>query len=75
MVKQAADVIQKIDSLPPGDRELLSRYLSTHFDEVLDEARWNQLLTGSPATLDRFAAEVDEAIRCGEVIELNPDEL
>jgi hypothetical protein len=75
MVKQAADVIQKIDSLPPGDQELLSRYLDTHFDEVLDEARWDQLLARSPAALDRFAAEVDEAIRSGDVAELNPDEL
>jgi len=75
MVKKAADVVQKIDSLPPGEQELLAKYLSDHFEDVLDEARWEQLFSRSYSTLNRFAAEVDEAIRTGQVVELNPDEL
>jgi hypothetical protein len=75
MVKKAADVVQKIDSLPSGEQELLAQYLSNHFYEVLDEARWEQLFSRSSSTLDQFAAEVDEAIRTGQVAELNPDEL
>ncbi|MGD0542758.1 MAG: hypothetical protein ABSB33_14690 [Tepidisphaeraceae bacterium] len=69
------DVVQKIDSLPPAEQELLAKYLAVHFDDVLDEARWEQLFSSSSSTLDRFAAEVDEAIRAGHVAELNPDEL
>ncbi len=75
MVKRAADVVQRIDSLPPEEQELLAKYLSDHFDDVLDEARWEQLFSRSSSTLDRFVAEVDEAIRAGDVAELNPDEL
>jgi hypothetical protein len=75
MVKQAADVVQKIDLLPPDEQELLAKYLSVHFDDVLDEARWEQLFSHSSSTLDQFATEVDEAIRAGQVAELNPDEL
>jgi hypothetical protein len=75
MVKRAADVVHKIDSLPPDEQELLAKYLSDHFDYVLDEARWEQLFSRSSSTLDQFAAEVDEAIRTGQVAELNPDEL
>jgi len=75
MVNPALDVVHKIDSLPPGEQELLAKYLSVHFDDVLDEARWEQLLSRSSSTLDRFAAEVDDAIRAGQVAELNPDEL
>ena len=75
MVKQAAEIVQKIDSLPPQEQELLANYLSVHFDDVLDEARWEQLFLHSPSTLDQFAAEVDEAIRAGKVAELDPDEL
>ncbi|HEY1686898.1 MAG TPA: hypothetical protein VGG19_19205 [Tepidisphaeraceae bacterium] len=74
-MKQAAEVIQKIDALAPPDQELLAKYLVNHFEEVLDEARWNQLFFQSSATLDRFAAEVDQAIANGDVAELNPDEL
>lgn len=75
MVKQANDVVQKIGSLPPGEQELLAKYLWAHFDDVLDEARWEQLFAQSPSTLDCFAAEVDQAIAAGEIAELNPDEL
>ena len=75
MVRKAAEIIQKIDSLPPREQELLALYLSAHFDDVLDEARWEQLFLRSPSTLDKFAAEVDEAISSGQVMELNPDEL
>lgn len=75
MVKKAVDVVQKIDSLPSGEQELLAQYLSNHFNEVLDEARWEQLFCHSSSTFDRFAAEVDDAIRPGQVSELNPDEL
>jgi hypothetical protein len=75
MVKRAADVVQRIDSLPPEEQELLAKYLSDHFDDVLDEARWEQLFSRSSSTLDQFVAEVDEAIRAGDVAELNPDEL
>ncbi|HEX4056526.1 MAG TPA: hypothetical protein VHX86_19870 [Tepidisphaeraceae bacterium] len=75
MVKQAADVVHKIDSLPADELELLAKYLSVHFDDVLDEARWEQLFLCSSSTLDQFTAEVDEAIRAGDVAELNPDEL
>lgn len=75
MVKKAIDVVHKIDSLPPSDQELLAKYLSDHFEAVLDEARWEQLFSQSSTTLNRFAAEVDEAIRTGQVDLLNPDEL
>jgi hypothetical protein len=74
MIKRALDVLHKMDSLPSRDQELLAKYLSDHFEEVLDEARWEQLFSDSSSTLDRFAAEVDEAIRMGEVDELNRDE-
>jgi len=75
MVKKAAEVVNKIDSLPSGEQELMAKYLSDHFNEVLDEARWEQLFSHSSSTLDQFAAEVDDAIRTGQVAELNPDEL
>jgi hypothetical protein len=75
MVKKAVEVVHKIDSLPSVEQELLAKYLSDHFGEVLDEARWEQLFFRSSSMLDRFAAEVDEAIRAGQVAELNPDEL
>jgi hypothetical protein len=75
MVKKAIDVVHKIDSLPPGEQELLAKYLTDHFEDVLDEARWEQLFSLSTSTLDRFAADVDEAIRTGQVAALNPDEL
>jgi hypothetical protein len=75
MVKKASDVIHKIDSLAPSEQELLAQYLSDHFDEVLDEARWQQLFALSSSTLDQFSGEVDEAIRTGQVAELDPDEL
>ena len=75
MVKKAADVVDKIGSLPPGEQELLANYLFDHFEDVLNAARWEQLFSGSSSTLDRFAAETDEAIRTGQVVELNPDEL
>jgi hypothetical protein len=75
MVKKAIDVVHKIDSLPAGEQELLAKYLSDHFEDVLDEARWEQLFSHSSSTLDRFAAEVDEAIRTEQVAALNPDEL
>ena len=39
MVKQAADVVQKIGSLPAAKQELLAAYLSAHFNDVLDESR------------------------------------
>jgi len=61
VVKQAADVVQKIGSLPADGRELLAAYLSAHFDDVLDEARWEQRFSRSSPVLDQFAAEVDEA--------------
>ncbi len=75
MVRQAADIIQKIDSLPTHEQEVLAKYLSAHFDDVLDEARWEQIFSSSQSTLDNFAAEVDEAIRTEQVTELDPDEL
>jgi hypothetical protein len=75
MVKKAAEVVQKIDALPLGEQELLAKYLSDHFGDVLDEARWEELFSRSSSTLDRFVAEVDEAIRSGQLAELNPDEL
>jgi hypothetical protein len=75
MVKPVTDVIQKIDALPPADREVLTRFLSTHFDEVLSEARWSQLFESSSSTLDAMVREVNEAIRNGDVAELDPDEL
>jgi hypothetical protein len=75
MVRRATDIIHKIDSLPPGDQELLAKYLSTHFEDVLHEARWEQLFSQSPSTLDKLAAEVDTAISTRQVAELNPDEL
>ena len=65
MVKQAADVVNKIDSLPPDEQALLAKYLSDHFNDLLDQARWEQLFPIRPPRLDRFAAEVDEAIRRG----------
>jgi hypothetical protein len=74
-VKQAAYVVQKISSLPAAEQELLAAYLSAHFDDVLDEARWEQLFSRASPVLDRFAAEADEAIRTGRVVELDPDEL
>ena len=75
VVKEVADVLQKIDSLPPDEQALLTKYLSDHFNDVLDEARWEQLFSRSSSTLARFAAEVDAAISTGHVAELNPDEL
>ncbi|MGD0462917.1 MAG: hypothetical protein ABSB74_10555 [Tepidisphaeraceae bacterium] len=65
-------MVQKIDSLPPAEQELLAKYLSVHFDEVLDEARWELLFSSSSSTLDRFAAEAHDAIRAGHVAELTP---
>ena len=75
MIKQAADVVQKIGSLPAAEQELLAAYLSAHFDDVLDQARWEQLFSRSSFTLDRIVAEVDEAIGVGQVAELDADEL
>ncbi|MGA2439707.1 MAG: hypothetical protein ABSH08_02000 [Tepidisphaeraceae bacterium] len=34
-----------------------------------------EAINGGDGLLDVFAAEVDEAIRAGQVAELNPDEL
>ena len=75
MVKQAAEIIGKIESLPESDREALARFLRDHFAEVLDEARWQQLYETSPDALDALVAEVDEAIAKGQIAELDPDEL
>jgi hypothetical protein len=75
MVKQASEVVKKIDSLPQSEQELLAKYLAAHFDDVLEDARWEQFFAQSPSILDRFAAEVDQAIATGDVDELNPDEL
>jgi hypothetical protein len=75
MTKRTAEVIRKIDALPPRDQEVVARFLDEHFEEVVDEARWQQLFERSPATLDQLAAEVDDAIGKGQVAELDPDEL
>jgi hypothetical protein len=75
MVRQASELLRKIDALAPSDQELLAKFLSEHFDEVLSDARWQRLFDSSPETLDRLEAEVDEAIAKGEFSEFDPDEL
>jgi hypothetical protein len=75
MVRQAAEIIQKIEALPAAEQEVLARFLADHFQEVLQEARWQHLLNTSPDTLDQLVAEVDQAIAKGEVAPLDPDEL
>jgi hypothetical protein len=75
MVRQAVDMIRKIESLPDSEQVVLAQYLSAHLGEVLADARWQQLFEKSPQTLDALGAEVDDAIVHGRVAPLDPDEL
>ena len=75
MVRQAADVIQRIESLPSTEQTVLARFLSTHFDDVLAEARWEDSVKSASEFLDQLATEVDLAIAKGQVKELDPEEL
>ncbi|MGH7179668.1 MAG: hypothetical protein ACREJC_19995 [Tepidisphaeraceae bacterium] len=74
MVRQAVDVLKQIESLPERDQTVLFDYLALHLDDVLDEARWQQLFSRSPAALDALSAEVNAAIAGGDVAPLDPDE-
>jgi hypothetical protein len=75
MMNRTAEVFRKIDALPLKEQEVVAKFLDEHFDEVVDEARWQQLFDHSPATLDLLGAEVDDAIANGRVAALDPDEL
>jgi hypothetical protein len=75
MVKQAAEVLKKIESLPETEQAALFEYLRHHLDDVLDEAQWQQSFERSPQTLDKLSAEVDAAIASDDVAPLDPDEL
>jgi hypothetical protein len=75
MVQQASEVLRAIESLPESEQAVLFEYLRRHLDDVLDEARWQQLWEQSPAALDAMSSEVDAAIASGDVAPLDPDEL
>src|SRR3954447_23117860 len=75
MVKQAADVLRRIESLPEAEQAILFDYLKRHLDDLLDEARWQESFERSPETLDKLSREVDAAIASSAVAPLYPDEL
>lgn len=75
MVKQASEVVGRLESLPDGEQVLLASYLQAHFDEVMAEARWDESLRSASGFLDELVAGVDSAISRGQVKELDPDEL
>lgn len=75
MTRQAAEVIQRIESLPNTEQMVLARFLATHFDDVLAEAHWEDSLASSSEFLDQLETEVDLAIAKGQFRELDPEEL
>ena len=75
MVLHAEDIIRKVDSLSDADQVLVASYLSSHFEEIVDDARWQESFSRSKTLFEKMGEEVDAAIRGGDVAPLNLEEL
>lgn len=66
------DVINKLDGLKEDDKDAMLAYIYSSFDEILEEAKWVNLLKKELPVLDRLALEAEEDIRLGKFEEFNP---
>jgi len=75
MSNRLSKVIRRIERLPEREQSSLARYLESHLNDVLDEAKWTESFAKSSRLLKKMSREVDAAISSGDVSPLDPDKL
>ncbi|HSK70349.1 MAG TPA: hypothetical protein VK892_01545 [Pyrinomonadaceae bacterium] len=57
---------RKLESLPEEIRERVAGYLNDHFEEIKDEARWDEQFKNTSAKLSEMARNVRREIAEGK---------
>ncbi len=66
---------RKLESLPEEVRERAAGYLSEHFDEIRDEARWDEQFKKSSNKLAEMARQARKEIAEGKAEKMDYEKL
>ena len=74
-VSNLAVLVDKLSSLPAEKRERIAGYISDHFEELEEEARWEESYVKTASGQTRFANEIRQQISQGLAEDMDLEKL